>query len=153
MILEDIQLNLPPFEHRIKHSEKGKTIFDPVRNKYVALTPEEWVRQNFLQYLVQIKKTPQSLVRVEMHLNLNGLAKRSDIVVHNRHGTPLLAVECKAPTVKITQSVFEQLARYNLQLNVPYLVVTNGLTHFFCKYSDTEKRYLFLKDIPEYDQL
>ncbi|MDR1129490.1 MAG: type I restriction enzyme HsdR N-terminal domain-containing protein [Prevotellaceae bacterium] len=151
--MEDIQLNLPTFEHKIKNSDKGKMIFDPVRNKYVALTPEEWVRQNFLQYLVQIKKTPQSLVRVEMHLRLNGLAKRSDIVVHNRQGNPLLAVECKAPTVKITQSVFEQLARYNLQLNVPYLVVTNGLTHFFCKYSDTEKRYLFLKDIPEYDRL
>ncbi|MDR1341154.1 MAG: type I restriction enzyme HsdR N-terminal domain-containing protein [Prevotellaceae bacterium] len=153
MIPEDIQLNLPTFGHRIKNSEKGKTIFDPVRNKYVALTPEEWVRQNFLQYLVQIKKTPQSLVRVEMHLKLNGLAKRSDIVVHNRQGNPLLAVECKAPTVKITQSVFEQLARYNLQLKVPYLVVTNGLTHFFCQYSDTEKQYLFLKDIPEYDSL
>jgi type I site-specific restriction endonuclease len=151
--MENIRLNLPQFEHRIKNSEKGKTIYDPVRNKYVALTPEEWVRQNFLQYLVQVKKMPQSLIRVEMHLKLNGLSKRSDIVVHDRHGNPLLAVECKAPTVKITQSVFEQLARYNLQLNVPYLVVTNGLTHFFCKYSDTEKQYLFLKNIPEYNLL
>jgi hypothetical protein len=148
-----MQLNLPAFEHRIKNSEKGKMIFDPVRSKYVALTPEEWVRQNFLQYLVRIKKMPKSLIRVEMFLELNGLAKRSDIVVHNRMGIPLLAVECKASTVKITQSVFEQLARYNLQLNVPYLVVTNGLTHFFCKFSESEKRYLFLEDIPEYDLL
>jgi type I site-specific restriction endonuclease len=148
-----MQLNLPAFEQKIKNSEKGKTIFDPVRAKYVALTPEEWVRQNFLQYLIQVKKTPQSLIRVEMSLELNGLAKRSDIVVHNRQGTPLLAVECKAPTVKITQAVFEQLARYNLQLNVPYLAVTNGLTHFFCKFSETEKQYLFLETIPEYDQL
>jgi type I site-specific restriction endonuclease len=148
-----MQLNLPAFEHKIKDSEKGKTIFDPVRCKYVALTPEEWVRQNFLQYLIQVKKMPKNLIRVEMSLELNGLAKRSDIVVHNRMGNPLLAVECKAPTVKITQSVFEQLARYNLQLNVPYLLVTNGVTHFFCKFSEHEKRYLFLDDIPEYDLL
>ncbi|MDR3246253.1 MAG: type I restriction enzyme HsdR N-terminal domain-containing protein [Prevotellaceae bacterium] len=148
-----MQLNLPQFELRIKNSEKGNIIFDPVRAKYVALTPEEWVRQNFLQYLIQIKKTPKSLIRVEMALELNGMAKRSDIVVHNRQGIPLLAVECKASDIKITQSVFEQLARYNLQLNVPYLVVTNGLTHFFCKFSESEKRYVFIEDIPEYDEL
>jgi hypothetical protein len=148
-----MQLNLPVYEHRTKNSEKGKMIFDPVRNKYVALTPEEWVRQNFLQYLIQAKKTPRNLIRVEMSLELNGLAKRSDIVVHNRQGNPLLAVECKAPAVKITQSVFDQLARYNLLLNVPYLVVTNGITHFFCKFSETEQQYLFLEDIPEYDLL
>jgi type I site-specific restriction endonuclease len=148
-----MQLNLPPFEHKIKNSEKGKMIFDPVRSKYVTLTPEEWVRQNFLQYLIQVKKTPKSLIRVEMSLELNGMAKRSDIVVHDRQGNPLLAVECKATSVKITQSVFEQLARYNLQLNVPYLVVTNGLKHFFCKFSETEKKYLFLEEIPEYDKL
>jgi len=148
-----MQLNLPQFEHRIKNSEKGKTIFDPVRAKYVALTPEEWVRQNFLQYLIQIKKTPKSLIRVEMSLELNGMAKRSDIVVHNRHGNPLLAVECKASDIRITQAAFEQLARYNLQLNVPYLVVTNGLTHFFCKFSEAENRYFFIEDIPEYDEL
>jgi type I site-specific restriction endonuclease len=148
-----MQLNLPVFKHRIKNSEKGTVIFDPVRSKYVALTPEEWVRQNFLQYLIQVKKTPKNLIRVEMSIELNGLAKRSDIVVHNRMGNPLLAVECKASTVKITQLVFEQLARYNLQLNVPYLVVTNGLSHFFCKFSELEKRYLFMEDIPEYDLL
>jgi hypothetical protein len=148
-----MQLNLPTFEHRIKVSEKGRVIFDPVRRKYVALTPEEWVRQNFLQYLIQVKKTPQTLIRVEMSLELNGLAKRSDIVVHNRMGNPVLAVECKAATVKITQPAFEQLARYNLLLNVPYLVVTNGLTHFFCKLSESENRYIFLEDIPEYDLL
>jgi type I site-specific restriction endonuclease len=148
-----MQLNLPVFEHRIRNSEKGKQIFDSIRSKYVALTPEEWVRQNFLQYLIQVKKMPQGLIRVEMSLELNGLAKRSDIVVHDRSGNPLLAVECKAPTVQITQSVFEQLARYNLLLNVPYLAVTNGLSHFFCKYSETEKQYLFLEHIPEYDLL
>jgi type I site-specific restriction endonuclease len=128
-------------------------IFDTVRHKYVALTPEEWVRQNFLQYLIKVKNVPQSLIRVEMSLELNGLAKRSDIVVHNRQGKPLMAVECKAATIKITQSVFEQLARYNLCLNVPYLAVTNGLTHFICKFSEAENQYLFLEDIPEYAQL
>ncbi|MDR1584227.1 MAG: type I restriction enzyme HsdR N-terminal domain-containing protein [Prevotellaceae bacterium] len=148
-----MQLNLPIFEHKLKKSKKGAMIFDPVRSKYVALTPEEWVRQNFLQYLIKVKKMPKNLICVEMSLELNGLAKRSDIVVHNRQGNPLLAVECKASTVKITQSVFEQLARYNLQLNVPYLVVTNGLTHYFCKFSEPERRYLFLEDIPEYDLL
>jgi hypothetical protein len=148
-----MQLNLPSFEHRIKKSKKGTLIFDPVRNKYVALTPEEWVRQNFLLYLIKVKKTPQNLIRIEMTIELNGLSKRSDIVVHSRQGNPLLAVECKAATVKITQPVFEQLARYNLRLNVPYLVVTNGLTHFICKYSIDEKQYVFLENIPEYDQL
>ncbi|MDR0385590.1 MAG: type I restriction enzyme HsdR N-terminal domain-containing protein [Prevotellaceae bacterium] len=148
-----MQLQLPAFGHRIRKSEKGNMIFDPVRSKYVALTPEEWVRQNFLQYLIRIKKTPKNLIRVEMFIELNNLAKRSDIVVHSRQGTPILAVECKAPTVKITQSAFEQLARYNLQLNVPYLVVTNGISLYVCKFSETEQRYLFLDDIPEYDLL
>ncbi|MDR2423609.1 MAG: type I restriction enzyme HsdR N-terminal domain-containing protein [Prevotellaceae bacterium] len=146
-------MNLPEFEHRIRESEKGKIIFDEVRKKYVALTPEEWVRQNFLQYLIRIKKTPKSLIRVEMHLELNGLSKRSDIVVHNRSGQPVMAVECKAEQVKITQSVFDQLARYNLRLKVPYLVVTNGNAHFFCKYAPDDNCYLFLQNLPDYDDL
>jgi type I site-specific restriction endonuclease len=146
-------MELNAFEHQIKHTENGMTIFDPVRCKYVALTPEEWVRQNFLQYLMQIKKVPKSLIRVEMPLTLNGMTKRSDIVVHDKQGNPLLAVECKASSVKITQTVFDQLARYNLQLHVPYLVVTNGISHFFCRLSTTEHKYLFLENLPEYDEL
>lgn len=146
-------MNLPPFQHRIKHEGNVKMIFDPVRRKYVTLTPEEWVRQNFLQYLIQTKKVPESLIRVEMQLELNGLTKRSDIVVHDRRGVPLLAVECKAPEVKITRAAFEQLARYNLRLNVPYLIVTNGVSHFFCRFSEQEKQFVFIDDIPDYNDL
>ncbi|MDR0560882.1 MAG: type I restriction enzyme HsdR N-terminal domain-containing protein [Prevotellaceae bacterium] len=146
-------MNLPKFEHQTRKSEKGTLIFDTVRRKYVALTPEEWVRQNFIQYLIQTKKTPQSLICVEMYLNLNGMSKRSDIVVFNRHGTPALAVECKAPRIKITQAVFDQLARYNLLLRVPYLAVTNGICNIFCKYSDNAGIYSIIPDLPEYDSL
>jgi len=147
------ELNLPKFDFKIKPSEKGNLIFDIIRKKYVVLTPEEWVRQNFVHYLILSKKTPKSLIRIEMHLELNGTRKRSDIVIHNQHGNPLLAVECKAPEIKITQSVFDQLARYNLKLNVPYLIVTNGIVHLFCKYSAEEEKYLFIKDIPEYKEM
>jgi hypothetical protein len=147
-------MNLPVFEQRTrKISGKGLQIFDPVRGKYVALTPEEWVRQNVLQYLIQVKKTPRSLIRVEMSLEINNTAKRSDLVVHDRNGQPLLAVECKAPEVKITQDVFDQLARYNLKLQVPYLLVSNGVTSLVCRYSPTEQRYAFIDDVPEYDNL
>ncbi|MDR2466697.1 MAG: type I restriction enzyme HsdR N-terminal domain-containing protein [Prevotellaceae bacterium] len=146
-------MNPPRFEHRIRNEGKTRMIFDPVRRKYVTLTPEEWVRQNFLQYLIQTKKVPKSLIRVEMQLELNGLTKRSDIVVHDRKGKPLLAVECKAPEVKITGAAFEQLSRYNLQLNVPYLIVTNGVSHFFHQFSEQEQRFVPIDDIPDYNDL
>jgi type I site-specific restriction endonuclease len=119
----------------------------------VALTPEEWVRQNFLLYLIEEKKMPRNLMRVEMSLKLNSMSKRCDIVVYSTTGEPLLAVECKAPSVAITQKVFEQIARYNLCLKVPYLAVTNGVQHYFCKLAPDGQNYIFQNEIPEYSSL
>jgi hypothetical protein len=147
------KLNLPTYSFNIKLIEQRKYIFDFIRKKFVILTPEEWVRQNFLKYLVEEKKYPASLITVEKEFKLNKLSKRCDALIYNREGNPILIVECKAASVKIDQKVFDQIARYNMQLNVDFLVVTNGLQHFCCKIDYEKQEYYFLKDIPEYDQL
>lgn len=148
------KLNLPDYEHRVRKTNgEGTEIFDPIRRKFVALTPEEWVRQNFVRYLIEQKGMPQTLIGVEVALTLNTMQRRSDVVVYSRNGVPLLAVECKAATVKITQDTFDQLTRYNLVLQVPYLVVTNGLAHYCCKVDFEAQSYLFLKDIPDYESI
>ena len=144
------RLNLPTYSFNIKFKEQRKYIFDLIRKKYVLLTPEEWVRQNFLKYLVEEKKYPASLIAVEKEFKLNKLSKRSDVVVYNRLGQSFLIVECKATTVKIDQKVFDQIARYNMKLNVEYLVVTNGLEHYCCKIDLENQNYYFLEDFPEF---
>jgi len=144
------RLNLPTYSFNIKFKEQRKYIFDFIRKKYVLLTPEEWVRQNFLKYLVEEKKYSASLIAVEKEFKLNTLSKRSDAVVYNQSGQPFLIIECKATNVKIDQKVFEQIARYNMKLNVEYLVVTNGLVHYCCKIDVENQNYYFLKDIPEF---
>lgn len=144
------RLNLPTYSFNIKFKEQRKYIFDFIRKKYVLLTPEEWVRQNFLKYLVEEKKYPASLIVVEKEFKLNTLSKRSDVVVYNRLGQPFLIVECKATNVKMDQKVFDQIARYNMKLNVEYLVVTNGLEHYCCKIDVENRNYIFLKDVPEF---
>lgn len=143
-------LNLPTYSFNLKLIEQRKYIFDFIRKKYVILTPEEWVRQNFLKYLVEEKKYPASLIFVEMEFKLNTLSKRCDAVVFNRNGEPKVIVECKASSVKIDKLVFEQIARYNMQLKVDYLIVTNGLKHFCCKIDFENQSYAFLKEIPDY---
>lgn len=145
-----INLNLPKYPIRLKEVEGKKMIFDSVRKKFLVLTPEEWVRQNFIFYLATEKKMPLSLIAVEMGLTLNKTKKRSDIVVYNKTGNAWLIVECKAPSVKIDQKVFDQIARYNLTLNAEFLVVTNGLQHYCCQMFPREERYSFLPDIPEF---
>lgn len=145
------KLNLPEFNFKIKNSENKMLIFDNLRKKYLVLTPEEWVRQHFVHYLISEKKYPISLIAIEKQLTLNTRKKRTDILVFNQLGTPELIVECKAPSVKITQDTFDQIARYNLKLNANYLIVTNGLTHFYCKMDFKNKTYIFLKDIPAYN--
>ncbi len=145
------KLNLPEFNFKIKNSENKMLIFDNLRKKYLVLTPEEWVRQHFVHYLISEKKYPISLIAIEKQLTLNTRKKRTDILVFNQIGTPELIVECKAPSVKITQDTFDQIARYNLKLNANYLIVTNGLTHFYCKMDFKNKTYIFLKDIPAYN--
>jgi len=146
-------LNLPPYEMKFKEKEGRRMIFDPVRKKYVALTPEEWVRQNFLQYLIREKKYPASLLRVEASFRTHGLNLRADILASGPQGQPLMIVECKAPDVKITQEVFDQAARYNMKWRSPYLTVTNGISHFCCHIFIRDGRIEFLKDIPFYSDL
>ncbi|MCK5028701.1 MAG: type I restriction enzyme HsdR N-terminal domain-containing protein [Bacteroidales bacterium] len=147
------KLNLPTYSFNIKLIEQRKYIFDFIRKKFVILTPEEWVRQNFLKYLVNEKKYPASLIFVEKEFKLNNLSKRSDAVVYNKTGSPVLIVECKAASVKIDQKVFDQIARYNMKLKVDYLIVTNGLEHFCCKIDYQNQKYLFLKEVPEYENV
>jgi hypothetical protein len=147
------ELNLPAYNHKIQTVGEKKQIFDPIRKKYLILTPEEWVRQNFMQFLIQEKEYPSSLLTLEHPVNVNTLNQRSDIVVYNRKGQPILIVECKAPKVKIDQKVFDQIARYNMILKVPYLIVTNGLKHFCCKVNFETNSYSFLKEIPEFGEL
>ena len=144
------QLNLPSYSPKLRSSEQRTQIFDSVRKKYVALTPEEWVRQHFIHYLITEKQFPASLMAIETGLKYNRLQKRSDVVVYNNLGKPFLIVECKAPEVKITQETFDQITRYNYSLRVKYLVVTNGMNHFCCEMDYEKRSYSFLKEIPEY---
>ncbi len=146
-------LNLPTYQFRIKRSKDQKEIFDSIRRKFVLLTPEEWVRQNIIRYLVEEKKFPETLIAVEKSLTLNKLKKRTDIVIYASSGKPLLIVECKAPEVKINQKVFEQIARYNLTLQVKYLMVSNGLEHYCSFINFSKGEFTFINEIPEYQEL
>lgn len=146
-------LNLPTYKFRIKSNENKFFIFDIVRKKYVSLTPEEWVRQHLVHYLIEEKKYPISLIAIEKKLMLNNLTKRTDILIFTAKGLPHIIVECKAPKVKITQNAFDQIARYNLKLNANYLIVSNGLEHFFCTMDTKNEAYSFLNDIPTYTHL
>jgi predicted type IV restriction endonuclease len=139
-------LNFPAYEFRLKPGE----IFDPARKKFVTLTPEEWVRQHVIRYLNEDRGYPLSLMAVEVQLEINKLKKRMDILVHGRDLKPILIVECKAPSVKITQETFDQAARYNLSAGADYFFITNGLTHFFCKSDRESASYHFLKELPPY---
>jgi len=143
-------LNLPQYSFRIKDKHDKKLIFDGFRRRWVALTPEEWVRQNFVRYLTEEKHYPASLVAIERSLRMNQRDFRTDIVLFSKSGNPLIVVECKAPEVKISQQVFDQIARYNLDLRVSYLIVTNGLTHYCCQFNQEQLSYTFLPEIPDY---
>lgn len=127
-------------------------IFDAIRKKFVVLQPEEWVRQHCVQYLMVVKNYPKSLINVEKKLEINTLTKRYDIVIFNTDGSIYLIVECKAPTIKIDQSTFDQIARYNLKLNATYLMVTNGINHYYCQMDFKNERYRFLEDLPEFSR-
>ena len=145
-----IKLNLPTYNFKLKSKENKTLIFDKLRKKYMVLTPEEWVRQHFVHFLIDKKNYPTSLIAVEKQLTINNRKKRTDILVFNTEGTPEIIVECKAPTIKITQDTFDQIARYNLKLKANFLIVTNGLVHFYCKMDFENETYIFLKEIPDY---
>jgi hypothetical protein len=148
------QLNLPGYDPRLRDGNAGKNeIFDPVRRKFVSLTPEEWVRQHFLNFMVTRLGYPSTLIVVEAELTYNKLKKRFDILAYTPDGKPALVVECKAPRVVITQDVFDQVAMYNMTLLVDYLVVTNGMTHYACRIDHQKRSYTFLKEIPEFERV
>ncbi len=147
------KLNLPEYTFKFRMYRSRQQIFDAVRKKYIAFTPEEWVRQNFVAWLINERHYPSGLIAIEKELLVNELKKRYDIVVYNNNHIPALLVECKAPCVAVSQKVFDQAARYNLALKVSYLIVTNGLIHYCC-YIDMENgKYSFLKNIPYFDNL
>lgn len=145
------QLNFPTYPFRFKNSENKPSIFDDIRKKFIVLTPEEWVRQHCVNFLMIEKKYPKSLINVEKELFINGRKKRYDIVVYNSDGSINILIECKAPKIPITQKTFDQIAQYNLTLNANLLMVTNGLNHYYCQMDYDNERYHFLKDIPEYE--
>ncbi|WP_375239291.1 type I restriction enzyme HsdR N-terminal domain-containing protein [Aurantibacter sp.] len=144
------ELNFPQYTFRFKNSKNKVAIFDEIRKKFIILQPEEWVRQHCVQYLIQHKNYPKSLINVEKELIINDLKKRYDIVVFNPDGSIFLVVECKSPKIKINQNTFDQVAQYNLKLNASYLMVTNGLNHYYCEMDFINERYQFLEDIPDY---
>lgn len=143
-------LNLPTFKFKIKNTKNKYAIFDIIRKKYVSLTPEEWVRQHIIHYLIEEKNYPISLIAIEKKITINNLTKRTDILVYNTRGLPDIIVECKAPSIKISQSTFDQISRYNLNLNANYLMVSNGLNHYYCKTDLKKEQLIFLNDIPNY---
>ena len=144
------KLNFPDYEFRFKNSENKTSIFDEIRKKFIILTPEEWVRQNVVRYLIDEKKYPKSLINVEKTLKINDLTKRYDVVIFNSDGTINVLIECKSTKIEITQTVFDQIARYNMTLKANYLMVTNGLNHYICKIDFENEKYSFLESLPNY---
>ena len=146
-------LNLPPFEPKISEQGGKSVIWDPIRRIWVPLTPEEKVRQAFVSYLINYKGYPLSHIANEQAIDLNGMSRRCDSVIYDKTGQPKVIVEYKAPTVNITQRVFDQIARYNLVLHVDYLIVSNGLKHYCIKMEYPTGKFTFLQDIPSYADL
>lgn len=146
-------LNLPAYAFRTRECDGKRDIFDPIRQKYVRLTPEEWVRQHFVQYLIQEHHVPRGLIAIEHGFKDRQMPRRADIVAFDRQGQPLLIAECKAPGVSVAQETFDQVARYNRVLRVPYLVVTNGLAHYACRIDFEAATYQFLDELPGYKDL
>ena len=146
-------LELPPYAFKISDKNGQLTLFDEIRKKHIVITPEEWVRQHFVQYLINQKKYPKTLIKLEGGHKLHGMAKRTDIVVFNSDGKKILLVECKAPSVDIDQKTFDQVARYNMVHSVSLLAVTNGLQHYFCRIDFEKRDYIFIEELPDYNDL
>ena len=144
------RLNFGNYNFRFRDSGEKISVFDEIRKKFIVLTPEEWVRQHVVHFLIHEKKFPKSLINVEKLLTINGLTKRYDVVVFNPDGSILILVECKAPQIKISQMVFDQIARYNMTMQSQLLMVTNGLDHYFCRMDYENEKYIFLESLPDY---
>ncbi len=152
-VFEPVPLNLPVYPLRLKDEGAQRFVFDEVRKKFLILTPEEWVRQHLVHFFIREKQFPKSLIQLEGGLKYNGLQKRSDILVYGQQGEKLLLAECKAPSVKITQEVFDQIARYNFVHRVQWLLVSNGMEHYCCKLDWEKESYQFLPELPLFSHL
>lgn len=146
-------LNLPSFDYKIKKEKDRLFIFDIIRKRYIALTPEEWVRQHFVSYLISYKGYPLGLIGNEISLRLNGQNRRCDTVIYDIYGSPLMIIEYKAPHITLNQEVFDQVIRYNIALKVKCLVVSNGINHYCCVMDYDDMCPHFLKEIPDYNEL
>ncbi len=146
-------LNLPPYPFKISERDDLYYIFDEIRKKHLVLTPEEWVRQHFLRYLIAEKGFPSVLLRIEGGLSLNQTRKRSDILVYDNLGEKIMVIECKAPSVPITQATFDQAARYNSVYKARWLAVTNGLSHYYAKIDHDKGAFSFVAELPSYKDL
>ena len=147
------RLNLPQYEIKITEKDGKRMIFDFLRRKYVALTPEEWVRQHFTHYLVEHKGYPKGLRGNEIELQIGDKRLRCDSILYNKVAQPQMIIEYKAPTVPLQQKVFDQISAYNLLLRVDYLLISNGMEHYCCKMDYEHRKYIFLQDIPDYEKL
>ena len=148
-----LQLNLPEYNFRIKKLDEKLLIFDSQRKRYVSLTPEEWVRQHFIRFLIEEKGYPAAYLAVEKQLSLNGMKKRCDAILYNEHALPILIIELKAPTVPITQTTFDQVAVYNSKLKVDFFMISNGIEHYCCKVDTLNSQYKFFPELPDYSKL
>lgn len=147
-------LNLPPAQLQLSRSEKGDlVVFDPLRKKRVILTPEEWVRQNFVSYMTNQLGYPKSLMANEIAIKLNDTLRRCDTVVYDLHANPMVIVEYKAPEINITQQVFDQIVRYNMVLHARCLIVSNGMSHYCCLIDYDNSTYSFLNEVPHFTRL
>lgn len=146
-----LELSLPAFDYKVRKQGGIVLIFDDIRKKFVVLTPEEWVRQHVVHYLIEVKNYPPALIAIEREIDLYGLRRRFDIVVFSREGTPWLLIECKAPAVHLNRHVFDQAFRYNITLSAPYVAVTNGVKHY-CGKIDRIRGFIFQSDFPHFSR-
>lgn len=146
-------LQLPPYPFKITEQDGKLTLFDEIRKRHILITPEEWVRQHFVQYLINQKGYPKTLIKLEGGLTLHGKARRTDIVVFNPDGEKILLIECKAPSITINQKVFDQVARYNMVHKVSLVAVSNGLQHYYCRINFEEQNYKFIEELPSYREI
>ena len=146
-------LNLPNADLKTKQENGRPQVFDILRQRYVALTPEEWVRQHFVHFLISNKHYPKGRIANETALQVGEMKKRCDSVVYGSNAKPIVIIEYKSPSVAVTQRVFDQICRYNMKLQVPYLIISNGIQHFCCRINYDDRRYEFLTDIPDYENI
>lgn len=148
-----VQLNLPPYNIKVKNEDGRRKIFDILRRKYFVITPEEWVRQHFIHFLIDHKGYPVSLLANEVALSVGDKVIRADSVLYDKNLSPRMIIEYKAPHIKLTQKVFDQISAYNLLLHVDYLIVSNGIETYICKMDYAQQTYVFLETVPDYKSL